>query len=271
MATYINEPSHTFNEYLLIPGYSSCECIPANVSLKTPLVKFKKGEEPAIELAIPMVSAIMQAVSGERLAVELARNGGVSFIYGSQTPEDEAAMVARVKAKKAGFVFSDSNLAPVNTLADILALKAKTGHSTVAITEDGTPNGKLVGIVSSRDYRVSRMDRSEKIADFMTPLEKLVTARFGITLSEANDIIWDNKINSLPVLYEDGRLYGFVFRKDYDSHRENPDEMLDAEKRFVVGAGINSRDYEQRVPLLVNAGRTCSVLILRKGFPNGRR
>ena len=266
MATYINEPSHTFNEYLLIPGYSSCECIPANVSLKTPLVKFKKGEEPAIELAIPMVSAIMQAVSGERLAVELARNGGVSFIYGSQTPEDEAAMVARVKAKKAGFVFSDSNLAPVNTLEDILALKAKTGHSTVAITEDGTPNGKLVGIVSSRDYRVSRMDRSEKIADFMTPLEKLVTARFGITLSEANDIIWDNKINSLPVLYEDGRLYGFVFRKDYDSHRENPDEMLDAEKRFVVGAGINSRDYEQRVPLLVNAGADVLCIDSSEGF-----
>lgn len=266
MATYINEPSHTFNEYLLIPGYSSCECIPANVSLKTPLVKFKKGEEPAIELAIPMVSAIMQAVSGERLAVELARNGGVSFIYGSQAPEDEAAMVARVKAKKAGFVFSDSNLAPVNTLADILALKAKTGHSTVAITEDGTPNGKLVGIVSSRDYRVSRMDRSEKIADFMTPLEKLVTARFGITLSEANDIIWDNKINSLPVLYEDGRLYGFVFRKDYDSHRENPDEMLDAEKRFVVGAGINSRDYEQRVPLLVNAGADVLCIDSSEGF-----
>ena len=266
MATYINEPSHTFNEYLLIPGYSSCECIPANVSLKTPLVKFKKGEEPAIELAIPMVSAIMQAVSGERLAVELARNGGVSFIYGSQTPEDEAAMVARVKAKKAGFVFSDSNLAPVNTLADILALKEKTGHSTVAITEDGTPNGKLVGIVSSRDYRVSRMDRSEKIADFMTPLEKLVTARFGITLSEANDIIWDNKINSLPVLYEDGRLYGFVFRKDYDSHRENPDEMLDAEKRFIVGAGINSRDYEQRVPLLVNAGADVLCIDSSEGF-----
>lgn len=271
MATYINEPSHTFNEYLLIPGYSSCECIPANVSLKTPLVKFKKGEEPAIELAIPMVSAIMQAVSGERLAVELARNGGVSFIYGSQTPEDEAAMVARVKAKKAGFVFSDSNLAPVNTLADILALKAKTGHSTVAITEDGTPNGKLVGIVSSRDYRVSRMDRSEKIADFMTPLEKLVTAGFGITLSEANDIIWDNKINSLPVLYEDGRLYGFVFRKDYDSHRENPDEMLDAEKRFIVGAGIIPATMSSVCRSLSMRGRTCSVLILRKGFPNGRR
>ena len=194
MATYINEPSHTFNEYLLIPGYSSCECIPANVSLKTPLVKFKKGEEPAIELAIPMVSAIMQAVSGERLAVELARNGGVSFIYGSQTPEDEAAMVARVKAKKAGFVFSDSNLAPVNTLADILALKEKTGHSTVAITEDGTPNGKLVGIVSSRDYRVSRMSLDTKVSEFMTPIKDMIVAKHSTSLHDANNIIWDNII-----------------------------------------------------------------------------
>ena len=266
MATYIHEPAHTFNEYLLIPGYSSCECIPANVSLKTPLVKFKKGETPDIELSIPMVSAIMQAVSGEKLAVELARNGGISFIYGSQTPEEEAAMVARVKAKKAGFVSSDSNLSPENTLADILALKEKTGHSTVAITVDGTANGKLVGIVSSRDYRVSRMDPSEKISNFMTPLEKLVTAKFGITLSEANDIIWDNKINSLPVLYEDGRLYGFVFRKDYDSHRENPDEMLDAKKRFVVGAGINSRDYAERVPLLVDAGADVLCIDSSEGY-----
>lgn len=266
MATYINEPAHTFNEYLLIPGYSSCECIPANVSLKTPLVKFKRGERSAIELEVPMVSAIMQAVSGEKMAVELARNGGISFIYGSQTPEDEAAMVARVKAKKAGFVSSDSNLSPNNTLADILALKAKTGHSTVAITEDGTASGKLVGIVSSRDYRVSRMKKTDKVSTFMTPLEKLVTAKFGITLSEANDIIWENKINSLPVLYEDGRLYGFVFRKDYDSHRENPHEMLDEQKRFIVGAGINSRDYAQRVPLLVEAGADVLCIDSSEGF-----
>ena len=266
MATYINEPAHTFNEYLLIPGYSDTNCIPANVSLKTPLVKFKKGEKPAITLNIPMVSAIMQAVSGERLAVELARNGGVSFIYGSQTPEEEAAMVARVKAQKAGFVPSDSNLSPENTLADVLALKAKTGHSTVAITDDGTSGGKLVGIVSSRDYRVSRMDKSEKVKNFMTPLEKLVTAKYGITLSEANDIIWDNKINSLPVLFEDGKLYGFVFRKDYDSHQENPNEMLDAQKRFIVGAGINSRDYEERVPKLVDAGADVLCIDSSEGF-----
>ena len=271
MAKYINEPAHTFNEYLLIPGYSSCECIPSNVSLKTPLVKFKRGEKPAIELEVPMVSAIMQAVSGEKLAVELARNGGISFIYGSQTPEDEAAMVARVKAQKAGFVSSDSNLSPNNTLADILALKEKTGHATVAITEDGTASGKLVGIVSSRDYRVSRMKKTDKVSTFMTPLDKLVTAKFGITLSEANDIIWDNKINSLPVLYEDGRLYGFVFRKDYDSHRENPHEMLDAQKRFIVGAGINSRDYAERVPLLVDAGADVLCIDSSEGFSEWQR
>lgn len=266
MATYINEPAHTFNEYLLIPGYSGTNCIPANVSLKTPLVRYKKGEKPSITLNIPMVSAIMQAVSGERLAEELARNGGVSFIYGSQTPEDEAAMVAKVKAKKAGFVPSDSNLSPENTLADVLALKKKTGHSTVAITEDGTANGRLVGIVSSRDYRISRMETSQKVKEFMTPLDKLVTAKFGITLSEANDIIWDNKINSLPVLYEDGRLYGFVFRKDYDSHQENPNELLDAQKRFIVGAGINSRDYEERVPVLLAAGADVLCIDSSEGF-----
>ena len=266
MATYINEPAHTFNEYLLIPGYTSCENIPANVSLKTPLVKFKKGEKPAITLNIPMVSAIMQAVSGEKLAVELAKNGGVSFIYGSQTADDEAAMVARVKAVKAGFVPSDSNLSPENTLADVLALKEKTGHSTVAITEDGTAGGKLVGIVSSRDYRPSRMNPSDKVADFMTPLSQLVTARYGVTLSEANDIIWDNKLNSLPVLFDDGKLYGFVFRKDYDSHKENPNELLDENKRFIVGAGINSRDYAERVPKLVDAGADVLCIDSSEGY-----
>ena len=144
MATFINEPSHTFNEYLLIPGYSSSECVPANVSLKTPLVKFKKGEESAITMNIPLVSAIMQSVSGDRLAIALATEGGVSFIYGSQSVEDEAAMVARAKNHKAGFVKSDSNLRPDQTLADVLALKEKRGHSTIAITEDGTADGKII-------------------------------------------------------------------------------------------------------------------------------
>ena len=266
MAKFINEPSHTFNEYLLIPGYSSSECIPANVSLKTPLVKFKKGEKPAIEMNIPMISAIMQAVSGDKLAIALATEGGVSFIYGSQSIEDQAAMVKRVKEHKAGFVKSDSNLSPEATLADVVALKERTGHSTVAITEDGTADGKLVGIVTGRDYRVSRMDPSMKVADFMTPFEKLITAPEGTTLKEANDIIWDHKLNSLPIIDKDQKLCSFVFRKDYDKHKKNPNELLDEHKRYVVGAGINTRDYAERIPALVEAGVDVVCIDSSEGF-----
>ena len=266
MAKFIQEPAHTFNEYLLIPGYSSAQCIPQNVKLNTPLVKFKKGETPAITMNIPLVSAIMQSVSGEKLAVALAREGGVSFIYGSQSIEDEAKMVANVKAFKAGFVASDSNLSPSSTLADVIALKEKTGHSTVAVTEDGTANGKLVGIVTGRDYRVSRMSPDLKVETFMTPFDKLVYAKVGVTLSQANDIIWENKLNSLPILEDDGRLNSFVFRKDYESHKENPDELLDDDKRYVVGAGINTRDYKDRVPALVEAGADVLCIDSSEGF-----
>ncbi len=266
MATFFNEPSHTFNEYLLVPGYSDSTCIPQNVSLKTPLVRFKKGEKPAIEMNIPMVSAIMQSVSGDRLAVALAREGGVSFIYGSQSIEDEAAMVARAKGYKAGFVKSDSNLSPEATLKDVLALKEATGHSTVAITDDGTASGKLVGIVTGRDYRVSRMQEDEKVKSFMTPLDKLITAKEGTTLSEANDIIWENKLNSLPIVNDEGKLCYFVFRKDYETHKNNPNEILDAQKRYIVGAGINTRDYKERVPALVNAGADVLCIDSSEGY-----
>lgn len=266
MAYYFNEVSHTFNEYLLVPGYSSAECIPANVSLKTPLVKFKKGEEPAISMNIPLTSAIMQSVSGDRLAVALAREGGVSFIYGSQSIEDEAAMVERAKSYKAGFVVSESNVTPDSTLKDILELKAKNGHSTVAVTSDGLPNGKLLGIVTSRDYRVSRMAEDTFVKDFMTPLSSLIVGAEDTTLKKANDIIWDHKLNSLPIVDKNGNLKYFVFRKDYDAHKENPNELLDSHKRYVVGAGINTRDYEQRVPALINAGADVLCIDSSEGF-----
>ena len=266
MAFYFSEPSHTFNEYLLVPGYSSSECIPTAVSLETPLVRYKKGEEPAIKLKTPLVSAIMQSVSGAKLAIALAKEGGVSFIYGSQSIEDEAKMVAAVKNHKAGFVTSSSNIRPDQTLADILELKEKTGHSTVAVTSDGTANGVLLGIVTGRDYRVSRMETSVKVSEFMTPLEKLITAPEGTTLKEANDIIWDHKLNSLPIVDKDGKLVSFVFRKDYDQHKQNPNELLDSEKRYVVGAGINTRDYAQRVPALVEAGVDVLCIDSSEGF-----
>ena len=266
MAYFFDEPSRTFSEYLLVPGYSSAECTPANVSLKTPLVKFRKGEKSAIELNIPMVSAIMQSVSGERMACALAREGGISFIYGSQSVEDEAAMVRRVKATKAGFVYSDSNIRPDATLQEVLALKERNGHATMAVTEDGTANGKLVGIITSRDYRVTRMDLNTKVADFMTPFDKLICGKEGCSLSEANDIIWEHKLNQLPIIDDQQNLVAFVFRKDYDSHKENPNEVLDAKKRYLVGAGVNTRDYETRIPALVEAGADVLCIDSSEGF-----
>ena len=266
MAFIFEEPSRTFGEYLLVPGYSSAECIPSNVSLKTPLVKYRKGEEPAISLNIPLVSAIMQAVSDDRMAIALAQEGGISFIYGSQSIESEAQMVARVKNHKAGFVTSDSNLTPDATLADVIDLKAKLGHSTMAVTEDGTPNGKLLGIVTSRDYRVSRMSPDTKVNEFMTPFSKLVYGNESTTLKTANDIIWDNKLNSLPIIDKNGNLKYFVFRKDYDSHKENALELLDSQKRYVVGAGINTRDFEKRVPALIEVGADVLCIDSSEGF-----
>ena len=266
MAFYYSEPSHTFSEYLLVPGYSDANCIPANVSLKTPLVKFKRGEEPAISMNIPLVSAIMQSVSDDNMAIALAKEGGVSFIFGSQTIENQAEMVRRVKNYKAGFVTSDSNIRPDQTLADVIALKEANGHSTIAVTDDGTSHGKLLGVVTSRDYRVSRMSTDEKVENFMTPLAKLITAPEGTSLKVANDIIWDHKLNSLPIVDKDGKLVAFVFRKDYDQHKTNPHELLDSHKRYVVGAGINTRDYAERVPALVEAGADVLCIDSSEGF-----
>ena len=175
-------------------------------------------------------------------------------------------MVARVKAYKAGFIVSDSNITPDMTLADVLALKEKTGHSTMAVTEDGTATGKLLGIVASRDYRVSRMSRDEKVASFMTPFEKLITAPADTTLKTANDIIWEHKLNALPLVDEHQHLVYMVFRKDYDSHKTNTNELLDSDKRYVVGAGINTRDYEQRVPALIEAGADVLCIDSSEGF-----
>ena len=251
MAVYLNDVSRTFGEYLLIPGLTTKQCVPTNVSLKTSLVKHNVGEKSPIELNIPFVSAIMQSVSGPELAIELARNGGLSFIFGSQPIASQAEMVRRVKKFKAGFVTSDSNLTPENTLADVIDLVNQTEHSTIGITDDGTPNGKLLGLVTSRDYRAEKDDLSTKVKEFMTPFSKLIVGEVGISLKEANQIIWDHKLNTLPIIDKDQNLAYFVFRKDYDNHRENPNELSGADKKLLVGAGINTRDYMERVPALV--------------------
>jgi IMP dehydrogenase len=266
MANILNDISRTFNEYLLIPGLTTKECTTDRISLKTPLVKYSKGNNPEISLNIPFVSAIMQSVSDSKMAIALARNGGLSFIYGSQSIESQVEMVRKVKKFKAGFVVSDANLTPDNTLKDVMDLKDRKGFSTVAITHDGTSVGKLLGIVTSRDYRPGRDSLDKKVKEFMTPFSRLVTGRYGITLEEANDIIWENKINTLPIIDENQYMKYFVFRKDYDNHKNNPYEMVDAHKRLLVGAGVNTRDYAERIPQLVDAGVDVLCIDSSDGF-----
>ena len=255
MAILVNEVSRTFGEYLLIPGLTTRECTPQNVSLQTPLVRFARGQESRIRLNIPFVSAIMQSVSNDTLAIELARNGGLSFIFGSQPIAEQAEMVRRVKKFKAGFVSSDSNIRPDATLSEVLALRRQTGHSTIGVTEDGSPNGRLLGIVTSRDYRLGTTPEDARVEDFMTPFAKLKVGRLGISLKEANNIIWEHKLNTLPIIDEHDKLVYLVFRKDYDDHKENPVELSNKHtKELLVGAGINTRDFRERVPALVEAG-----------------
>lgn len=271
MAIYLNDVSRTFGEYLLIPGLTTRQCVPSNVSLRTPLVRFKEGEQPSIQLNIPFVSAIMQSVSGPELAIELARNGGLSFIFGSQPINSQAEMVKRVKKFKAGFVVSDANLTAKHTLADVVALVKRTGHSTIGITEDGTSNGRLLGLVTSRDYRVEKDDPAKPVSDFMTPFDHLITGELGISLSDANEKLWENKLNTLPIIDKDQRLVYFVFRKDYDSHRNNPSELSDVDKTLRVGAGINTRDYRERVPALIEAGADVLCIDSSDGYSEWQR
>ena len=271
MAFFYDQESHTFNEYLLVPGHSSTECTPANVSLKVPLVKHVRGEEPSLSLSIPLVSAIMQSVSDDRMAIALAKEGGISFVYVSQSIESQTAMVRRVKSHKAGFVTSESNVRPNQTLGDILALKEKTGHSTVAVTEDGTSRGRFVGLVTNKDYRITRMPLDTLVSSFMVPVGKLVYAEEGATLPQCNDLIWDNKLNALPVIDKNGCLVSFVFRKDYSADKENKLALMDSEKRYVVGAGVNTHDYKERIPALVEAGADVLCIDSSEGFSDWQK
>jgi IMP dehydrogenase len=267
MATIFEKESRTFSEYLLIPNLTPRDCTPDRVNLSTGVVKYRKGAEDCpLKINVPVTSAIMQAVSDDELAIALARSGGLAFIYGSQSVASQSEMVHKVKKYKAGLVLSDSNLRPDATLADVIAVKSRTGHSTIAVTDDGTATGRLVGIVTSRDYRITRTTTDALVKDFMTPRDHLVVGHEGITLSEANDIIWDHKLNQLPIVSTDGRLVGMVFRKDYDEHKENPAELLDSQKRLIVGAGINTRDYMERVPALVAAGADILCIDSSDGF-----
>jgi len=266
VAVIIDDVSRTFQEYLLLPGLTRKENIPSNVSLKVPVQRFEKGSEMGLCANIPVVSAAMQAVSGPELAIALARKGGIGFIYCSQSVEEEAKMVRKVKEHKAGFVESDLNLPPDATLKDAIALRTKKGHSTIAITEDGTPHSKLLGLLTGKDYWEFKDDLSRPVSDFFTPVDKLVYGEDGISLQEATEKLWKHKKECLPIIDKCGRLSSLVFRKDYFDHKSNPYELSDSKKRLFVGAALNTHDYKVRGPAMFEAGADCVCLDSSDGY-----
>ncbi|MCL4136583.1 UNVERIFIED_CONTAM: hypothetical protein GTU68_015949 [Idotea baltica] len=266
MAEILSDISRTFKEFLLLPGLTTAKHIPDNVDLSIPVSKFTKGNKPKLTLNLPIVSASMQAVTGEDLSIALARKGGLGFIFCSQSIESQAEMVKKVKQHKSGFVNSDSNLPPTASLQEALDLSKETGHSTIAITEDGGRHSKLLGILTSKDFWEFEDDLSNSISDYYTRIEKLVYGEKGITLQEATKKLWESKKECLPIVKKDGSLDSLVFRKDYFDHKSNPDELNDKKQKLVVGAALNTFDYMERAEALLEAGADCFCLDSSDGY-----
>lgn len=254
MARIVDGVSRTFNEFLLLPNRTRTDCSPATVNLAAPLARHAKGESPAIELRAPFTSAIMQAVSSAELAIALARNGGLSFLHHNRPIAEQVADVLAVKNFKAGFVVSDTNVRPGDTLGRLAGLMRQTGHSTAAVTSDGSANGKLLGLVTSRDFHPLRHDAAGPVSSRMVPVETLACADESITLSQANTRLWDERLDCLPVVDSRGHLRHLVFRSDYTDNKRFPDQLVDEGKRLRAGAGINTHDYRERIPALAEAG-----------------
>lgn len=254
MAQIIQAVSRTFNEYLLLPNRTAADCSAAAVDLRTALVRYTVGQSSAIELRTPFTSAIMQAVSSPELAIALARNGGLGFLHHNRSIDEQVEDVVTVKNFKAGFVVSDTNVRPEDSLRLLREVMARTGHSTAAVTEDGSAAGRLLGLVTSRDFHPQRHDPDAPVSSRMRPISEVAHALEGVTLSEANTRLWEERLDCLPVVDGHGHLRHLVFRTDYTDHKRFPAQLVDAAKRLRVGAGVNTHDYRERVPALVEAG-----------------
>lgn len=250
----IDGVSRTFNEYLLLPNRTGTDCSVQSVDLTTPLVRYSVGELSQIQLRVPVSSAMMQAVSSPAVAIGLARNGGIGFVHHNQSIEAQADAVREVKSFKAGFVVSDTNVGPDDSLGHLVDVMKSTGHSTAAVTDDRSATGRLYGLVSSRDFHPERHDLSAPVSSRMRTVCNLPHAVGEVSLSEANARLWDERLDCLPVLDAEGRLQYLVFRSDYADNKKFPDQLVDQNKRLRTGAGINTHDYQDRVPALMDAG-----------------
>ncbi len=229
----------TFDDVLLIPGYS--EVIPNQVCLKTHLTE-------KIELNIPMMSAGMDTVTENRMAIAMARQGGIGIIHKNMTIEQQAEEVDKVKRSENGVITDPFYLSPEHSLADANELMAKFRISGVPITE----GKKLVGIITNRDLKFET-DFSKKIKESMTS-EGLVTAREGITLDEAKKILADARKEKLPIVDQDGNLSGLITIKDIEKQIKYPNSAKDSQGRLLCGAGVGvTANILERVDALVKA------------------
>ncbi|MCJ1676389.1 IMP dehydrogenase [Streptomyces sp. APSN-46.1] len=261
----LDETSRTLNEFLLLPGLTTEECTPQNVDLTTSVVRHKVGEDSPVRIATPLVSAIMQAVSSPKLAVALAQSGGLSFVHQNQPIADQADDVRAVKRHKAGFRTSEVNVKPSTTLGEVARLLAEVDQGVAVVTENGSADGKFLGVIGLEDFHTKRHGAGEIVTARMRPRDQLRTAPSTISLSEANELIWEQRLDVLPVVDGD-RLASLVLKRDYQAHKTFHIASVDDQKRFRVGAGINSRDFEERVPALVEAGADVLCLDSSDGY-----
>lgn len=252
---------------VMLPDRVTRELTSDAVDISTPLTKYRSGETPAIRLNIPFLSAAMQAVSGPRMGIALARMGGLADIYCSQPVEEQAYMVRTVKRHKGAFIEPEV-VAPDDTLEYVAARMRTTGYSKFFVTEGKEQNGRLLGVITVNDFD-EELHYNLPVSQRMQPVAQLDVVyddEVGYDVRAANQLAKESHHSALPVLYRDGRLRDVIFRKDIHAHREHKDELLDAKKRLMVAAAVNTHDYRERVPALVDAGADVLIIDTSQGY-----
>jgi IMP dehydrogenase len=244
----------TYNDIILMPG--QIDFAPTDVDLTTRLTR-------EITLRRPLVSSPMDTVTEHRMAIALALCGGIGIVHYNCSIEEQVAQVKKVRRFENGFILDPLTLSPDHTVQDVWDIKAQHGFSGIPITEDGTIRSKLVGIVTNRDIDFEP-DRTRKLREVMST--DLITAKKGISLIEANEILRHSKKGKLPVIDEQGRLVALTSRRDLRKNRDYPDATKDAKKNLMVGAAISTKDEDRdRLAALAEAGVSVVVIDSAQG------
>jgi IMP dehydrogenase len=245
---------YAYNDFIILPGY--IDFAPDDVSLETNLTR-------NIKLKSPLVSSPMDTVTEAEMAIALALWGGIGIIHYNNTIQQQADLVSRVKRYENGFINKPLVLSPQHKISDVDMIKARYNFSGIPVTEDGKLNSRLVGMVTNRDIDFEK-DRTKTLSEVM--VKDLLTAREGITLSEANNILRASKKGKLPIIDSEGRLVALLSRSDLLKNREFPLSTKDEKKQLRVGAAISTKDEsKERLAALSEAGVDVVVIDSAQG------